>query len=73
MIDLDVLSLLKKVMANSDSKLSDLQKRLTVIYNDWTMESEFCNGPLGELSNPLSIENVRRKYVSLALPVLGEE
>jgi 2-methylcitrate dehydratase PrpD len=71
LLDSDMSELLEKISIRSDNELSDLNTRMTVKYEDSTIQSEFCAAPLGEPSNPISIENVRKKYLSLAIPVLG--
>lgn len=73
LFDLDISEMVEKISIKPDDQISDLQTRMTITYSDGTTQSEFCEAPLGEPSNPILIENVRKKYLSLAVPVLGEK
>jgi 2-methylcitrate dehydratase PrpD len=73
LLDSNVSELLDKISIKSNSKLSDLQTRLTVTYDDGATQSEFCEAPLGEASHPISAEDVRKKYISLAVPIFGQD
>lgn len=72
LLDSDVSDMLEKVSITSNSSLSDLQTQLTITYSDKTTESKFCEAPLGEPSNPIAVENVKKKYLGLAVPVFGD-
>jgi len=56
-----------------DEDLGHLQTKLEVVYEDGTREIRTCDAPLGEVSNPLSGKQIKQKYFSLAVPVLGVE
>jgi 2-methylcitrate dehydratase PrpD len=73
LLDSNVTEMVERISIKPDDQLSDLQTKMTVTYSDGTMQSEFCEAPLGEPSNPISIENVRKKYLSLAVPVFEEK
>jgi 2-methylcitrate dehydratase PrpD len=58
LLDSDVSEMAEKISIKPDDQLSDLQTRMTIIYRDGTMQSKFCEAPLGEPSNPI---NPRKK------------
>lgn len=72
LLDTDVSELMEQISVVADEALGDLQARIEVVYKDGTEESGFCEAPLGEVSNPLSWEHIKKKYSSLATPVVGE-
>lgn len=73
MADSEVSALCDKVTVESDAALGNMQTRLTVLYQDGEEVVQFSNAPLGEVENPLSFEQIKGKFMSLAAPVYGVE
>ena len=70
--DADVQALAARVTVISDKEVVPLGARFHVIWQDGTEKKEELDAPLGEASNPFSLERIREKFLSLAKPVYGD-
>ena len=70
--DADVQALAARVRVISDKEVVPLGARFHVKWQDGTEKAEGLDAPLGEASNPFSLERIREKFLSLAKPVYGD-
>ena len=75
MFDADVHDLSDRIVVEADEKLSGLATRLTVQWGDETESTEMVTKTkvTGESANPMTMDKVVEKFMSLAGPVYGAE
>jgi 2-methylcitrate dehydratase PrpD len=71
--DEEVKSLCERITVTADSKFPPMRTRLLIQYADGSEEERTVEAPLGEVSNPMPANMVKSKFMSLAVPVFGEE
>lgn len=70
--DADVQALAGRVTVISDKEVVPLGARFDVKWQDGTEKTDRLDVPLGETSNPFSLERIHEKFLSLAKPVYGD-
>ncbi|RDL41558.1 uncharacterized protein BP5553_01537 [Venustampulla echinocandica] len=70
--DRDVYDLSGRISIQTDPSMKTLATRCCVVWADGTATTNEIVDPIGEPSNPMTIEKVEEKFLSLAVPVYGD-
>jgi 2-methylcitrate dehydratase PrpD len=71
--DKDVSELLDRITVDASDEMRGLAGRLEMHWENGTTDVEIEEHPIGEVSNPYTDDQLRKKFMSLSVPAYGEK